>query len=185
MLDHFDLLAPVYDRMIGPADTGRMVKLLRLPTSGRLLDAGGGTGRVSSRLSPMVGSVVVSDLSRRMLGAAPKEGVSPVQAHAERLPFADGTFDRVLVVDALHHFCDQQEAVKDLLRVLRPGGRLVIEEPDLNHLGVRILALMEKVFLMRSHFHSPEEIRGMIRLCGCEARVEDDHPYKAWVVADK
>jgi demethylmenaquinone methyltransferase/2-methoxy-6-polyprenyl-1,4-benzoquinol methylase len=185
MLDHFDLIASVYDRLIGPPDTGRLRQLLKLPTTGWLLDGGGGTGRVSSHLRTLVDNIVVSDLSVRMLKKAPHKEVCPVSAHVERLPFADESFDRVLVVDALHHFCDQQESIEDLLRVLKPAGRLVIEEPDFNHKGVKILALAEKILLMRSHFHTPQKIREMIASCGYSAKIEHDSRYTAWVVVDK
>ncbi len=185
MLDHFDLIASIYDRLIGPPDTNRLQNLLKLPTNGWLLDGGGGTGRVSSHLSALVDNIVVSDLSLHMLKKAQKKPVRPVRAHVEHLPFSDNTFDRVLVVDALHHFCDQQEAVEDLLRVLKPTGRLVIEEPDFNHKGVKLLALAEKVLLMRSHFYAPEKIRDMIGSCGYSARIENDGRYTAWVVVEK
>ncbi len=185
MLDHFDLIASIYDRLIGPPDTERLQQLLKLPTHGWLLDGGGGTGRVSSHLNGLVGHIVVGDLSHRMLKKAKEKKVCPVRTHIERLPFADEFFDRVLVVDALHHFCDQCEAIEDLLRVLKPGGRLVIEEPDFNHIGVKLLALAEKLFLMRSHFHTPQKIRDMIASCGYSAKIENDGRYTAWVVAQK
>ncbi|UCD78397.1 MAG: class I SAM-dependent methyltransferase [Desulfobacterales bacterium] len=185
MLDHFDLIASIYDRVIGPPDTGRLKHLLKLPTAGWLLDGGGGTGRVSSHLRALVDHIVISDLSRRMLQKALEKQVNPVCAHVERLPFAGGCFDRILVVDALHHFCDQQKAIEDLLRVLKPGGRLVIEEPDFNHKGVKVLALMEKALLMRSHFYTPEKIRDMIAGQGYPAAIENDGRYTAWIVVDK
>jgi demethylmenaquinone methyltransferase/2-methoxy-6-polyprenyl-1,4-benzoquinol methylase len=185
MLDHFDLIASIYDRLIGPPDTKRLQQLLKLPTDGWLLDGGGGTGRVSSHLSGLTGHIVVSDLSHRMLKKSLNKKVSPVRAHVEKLPFADELFDRVLVVDALHHFCDQREAIEDLLRVLKPGGRLVIEEPDLNHKGVKILALAEKMMLMRSHFHTPQQIRQMIESKGCTAQIDHDGRYTAWMAAKK
>ena len=185
MLDHFDLIASIYDRLIGPPDTSNLSRLLRLPTKGWLLDGGGGTGRVSSHLSAMVDHAVVSDLSRRMPQKALEKRISPVCAHVERLPFGDGCFDRILVVDALHHFCDQQEAIEDMLRVLKPGGRLVIEEPDFNHKGVKVLALIEKVLLMRSHFYAPAKIQDMITGPGYRSAIESDGRYTAWIVADK
>jgi len=100
-------------------------------------------------------------------------------------PTSETWYDRVLVVDALHHFCDQQESIEDLLRVLKPAGRLVIEEPDFNHKGVKILALAEKILLMRSHFHTPQKIREMITSCGYSAKIEHDGRYTAWIVVDK
>jgi demethylmenaquinone methyltransferase/2-methoxy-6-polyprenyl-1,4-benzoquinol methylase len=185
MLDHFDLIASIYDRLIGPPDTERLQQLLKLPTDGWLLDGGGGTGRVSAHLNGLAGQIVVSDLSHHMLKKARGKKVCPVQAHVEKLPFADEFFDRVLVVDALHHFCDQRKAIEDLLRVLKPGGRLVIEEPNLNHKGVKLLALAEKILLMRSHFYTPQKIRELIASCGYSAEIENDGRYTAWVVAEK
>jgi demethylmenaquinone methyltransferase/2-methoxy-6-polyprenyl-1,4-benzoquinol methylase len=185
MLDHFDMLASIYDRLIGPPDTERLRRLLKLPTSGWLLDGGGGTGRVSSRLNGLVDNIVISDLSLRMLQKAPAGIVRGVRTHVEHLPFGDDLFDRILVVDALHHFCDQRHALADLLRVLKPGGRLVVEEPDFNHKGVQLLALAEKIFLMRSHFHTPQQIRDMIVSDGYTAKIETDGRYTAWVVVDK
>ena len=185
MLDHFDIIASVYDRLIGPPDTVRLRDLLKLPSKGWLLDSGGGTGRVSSHLYPLVEHVVVSDLSHRMLRKARHKNLRPVQAHVERLPFADERFERVLVVDALHHFWDQHDALSDLLRVLKTGGRMVIEEPDYTRKGVKILALIEKLLLMRSCFLSPEKIKSMIISHGVSAQIKRDGRYTAWIIAEK
>jgi demethylmenaquinone methyltransferase/2-methoxy-6-polyprenyl-1,4-benzoquinol methylase len=185
MFDHFDHIASVYDRLIGPPDTGRLKHLLQLPTTGWLLDGGGGTGRISQHLSALTESVIVSDLSHRMLKKALEKQLNSVCAPVERLPFGDSCFDRIVVVDAMHHFCDQQEAVRDLLRVLKTGGRLVIEEPDFNRKSVKILALLEKILLMRSHFNTPQDIRDMIESHGCSAAIENDAGYRAWIVVDK
>ena len=70
MIDHFGILAPFYDRVIPPSDLNR----LRLPTTGRLLDAGGGTGRVSSQLRHLVDEVIISDSSALMLKQAQLKG---------------------------------------------------------------------------------------------------------------
>jgi len=185
MLDHFDILSAFYDRLIGAPDTERLQRLLKLPSVGWLLDAGGGTGRVSSRLVGLVEHVVISDLSLHMLQKAPTGTVRGVRAHVERLPFRDDFFHRIVVVDALHHFCDQREALADLLRVLKPGGRLVIEEPDFNHKAVKLLALAEKLFLMRSHFYAPQGIRDLFASLGQDAAIETDGRYTAWVTVDK
>lgn len=191
MFDHFGFLAPLYDRIIPPPDPARLRERLALPTAGRMLDAGGGTGRASAQLRPLVGGLMISDLSRPMLERARGVG-HPVQSRAERLPFPDGSFDRVLVVDALHHFVGRQrEAIADLLRVLKPGGRMVIEEPDINRFVVKLVALAETLALMRSHFYSPAEIRDMVlgaspsRAQPVSARVESGEGFSAWVVVDK
>jgi len=183
--DHFDFLATFYERVIPPPDPAELTALLRLPTAGYLLDAGGGTGRVSAALRGLVGTLVVSDLSHNMLRqTSAKGGLDPVRAHAERLPFPDRSFDRLLVVDALHHFCDQHDAIGDLLRVVKPGGRVVIEEPDYTRLAVKLVALAEKLALMRSRFHTPEAIRDMVAAHGHAAEIVRDAKFRAWIVVD-
>jgi demethylmenaquinone methyltransferase/2-methoxy-6-polyprenyl-1,4-benzoquinol methylase len=186
MFDHFNFLAPFYERVIPTPDVSRLSELLALPVAGRLLDAGGGTGRVSSQLRPMVDQLVVTDASYGMLDQArAKNDLSLSMAHAETLPFADGAFERVLVVDAMHHFCDQKQAIADLLRVLKKGGTLVIEEPDLNAFRVKLIAVAEKLALMRSHFYYPAEIKAMAEAQGSIARIETDGDISAWVVVNK
>jgi len=63
--DHFDLLAPIYERVIPPAVTESMLRELDPGPNCRLLDAGGGTGRVSGFLQEHVGSVVLTLCSYR------------------------------------------------------------------------------------------------------------------------
>jgi len=185
-MDHFALVAKIYDRMIPSPDPERLQSLLNLPVRGAMLDAGGGTGRASSSFAPLVGHLVVSDLSLAMLKQARcKNGMAPLQAHAERLPFPDESFDRIMVVDALHHFCNQQEAVSDLMRVLKTGGRLVIEEPDIKRPMVKAVALAEKLLLMGSRFHTSNRVAGMIRSRGGRVRIENDGRFVYWVVVDK
>lgn len=186
MIRHFDFLAPVYDFLVRPPDTARWRDVLRLPTPGSMLDCGGGTARLTHRLRPLVGSLVVTDLSFPMLrGAKAKGDLWPVQAHAETLPFPDEHFDRVVVVDALHHFCDPWQAISEVVRVLRRGGRLIIEEPDIKHALVRVAALLEKLTLMRSRFYSPKEIQDGIGAYGLSSRIERGGAFAAWIIADK
>lgn len=103
MNSHFNLLAPFYDRVIPFIRLHQMLRVLDLPHADRLLDAGGGTGRVAQALRQHVGWVVVADVSRGMLAQARRKDLSTTSTATEYLPFPDGTFDRVLMVDALHH----------------------------------------------------------------------------------
>jgi demethylmenaquinone methyltransferase/2-methoxy-6-polyprenyl-1,4-benzoquinol methylase len=97
-----------------------------------------------------------------------------VQTELEALPFADATFDRILLVEAFHHVNDQRIALRELLRVLKPSGRPVIEEQDVRRLPVTIVALLEKLFLVRGHFKPPSVMMGMtaeLRQAQPEARL--------------
>ena len=185
LLDHFDLVAPLYDRVIGFQSPERLISLAQLPVEGLLLDAGGGTGRVSFAVRKLVSQVVVADLSFHMLRqAGQKDGLGPVNALTEALPFRDHTFDRIIMIDALHHVCDQGITARELWRLIKPGGRIVIEEPDIRTMIVKIVALAEKMALMRSHFLAPQEIAGLFSFPGARTRITRES-YNAWIVVEK
>lgn len=185
IFDHFNFFAPLYETFIPPKDPQEMWALAGLPVSGALLDAGGGTGRVAQFMSGKANPIVVADLSCKMLAEArQKDGLHPVCSHTEKLPFVDEAFARIIMVDALHHVCDQRGTVDELWRTLQPGGRLVIEEPDVRAFAVKLIALAEKLVLMRSHFLSPPHIAEMFHYTDARVRVKTGKSI-AWIIADK
>jgi ubiquinone/menaquinone biosynthesis C-methylase UbiE len=184
-LNHFDLLAPIYDRLLRQPGDDRLAEAASLPIRGRLLDAGGGTGRMAAKLAPDAGSVVVADASLKMLRQARrKPGLLAVASRAERLPFPDGCYERVVLVDTYHHLECQTDALADLWRVLAPGGRLVIEEPDVRLRAVRLIALAEKLALMRSHFVPAERIATQLAGLGAKTEIRRSRQ-TAWVIGEK
>ena len=150
--------------------------------NGNLLDVGGGTGRVSSAMSDFVKEIVVTDISLGMLRQAPRIGVGPVCGGSESLPFAGESFDRIIMVDALHHVIDPAKTAREMYRVLKPGGRLVIEEPDIRTFGVKLIALAEKLLMMRSRFLAPPEISSLFEKGSSSVRTTDS---TTWVIIEK
>ena len=185
MFDHFGALAPIYDRLIRLKDPQRLLSLLDLPQHGNLLDAGGGTGRIGIALQPFTSQVVVVDISIGMLTQVlTKDGLQPVCAPSEYLPFPDYTFDRIVMVDALHHVEGAALTIAEFWRVTKPGGRIIIEEPDIRAFAVKIVALFEKLTLMRSHFISPPKIADLFSFSG-EQPVIKTIGYTAWIAINK
>ncbi|MEW5765147.1 MAG: class I SAM-dependent methyltransferase [Acidobacteriota bacterium] len=186
MNGHFDWIAPVFDWAGGHRDPEALRRVLGLPSPGRLLDLGGGTGRVARSLVDHVGALVVADLSRPMLRrAARKAGLRAVLAFAGSLPFQAGAFSRILVVDAFHHFADQEGALRDLFRTVEAGGRVVIEEPDARRVGVRAVGRLEKILGMTSCMRPPEAIAEMAARAGFRTRVEEGSRFSVWIVGEK
>lgn len=181
VFDHFALIAPIYAR-VAYSKTDVMREAASLPARGRLLDAGGGTGRVASAIRGLVDEVIVADVSFGMLKEAPLSALKPVCGGSESLPFAEESFERVIMVDALHHVINHTDTAREMFRVLKPGGVLVIEEPDIRTFGVKLIALAEKLLLMRSHFLAPHEIVKLFSSGEKNIKTEDG---TAWVIVRK
>jgi ubiquinone/menaquinone biosynthesis C-methylase UbiE len=185
LLDHFSLIAPFYDRWFQSSGPDKLRSILDIPVSGRVLDAGGGTGRICQALRVTDASFVIADESMGMLKQALfKDSLAPVCTRTEFLPFADGFFERIVMVDALHHVLDSRQTAAELWRVLKAGGKLVIEEPDIRTLAVKLVAVAEKLLLMRSHFLSASAIAGLFPGPKAQTRIERD-THTVWVVIDK
>jgi len=183
-LDHFGVLAPIYDRVIRAPDVGRLRALADLTASDRLLDMGGGTGRVLAHLRNGVAAAWIADASLGMLRQAHERGLGTCQGYAEAAPFRDGAFTKIVAVDSFHHFPNQDGAAHELLRVLAPGGRLVIEEPDIRHFAVKLVALGERLAMMRSHFRYSEELVTLFTMPATSVSVHTG-PHTYWIVIDK
>jgi len=166
-VDHFGFLSPLYERFIRPADPAQLLALLQLAPGQTLLDVGGGTGRITQALVGAGVTLTLLDPSVGMLRQAQgKRCCFPCLGLAEALPFASGSFSRVLAVDSFHHFWDYDRAAAELLRVLAPEGRLVIEEPDVRKFWVKLVALAERLALMRSQFHPPAALAARFHAAG-------------------
>lgn len=92
---------------------------------GRVLEAGCGTGLVLSRVDGA--SVFGADLSRGMVSRAAARGLRVLQADLTRLPYRDAAFDVVCSFKVLAHVPDREAALRELTRVVRPGGTLLLE----------------------------------------------------------
>ena len=111
--------------------------VLELPPNARVLDLGGGAGRVALHLAPRVAEVTLVDVSEQLLDVAraqaQRRGVPNLRCvHASVLDFdSDEPFDAVLVMGVCTHLSDDELArfAERVPKLLRPGGRLYLKEP--------------------------------------------------------
>lgn len=161
-MDFFDLLAPIYDRVFHP-DLGKLCQQRDFPTEGWIIDIGGGTGRIASTIENKERKIIVVDASLPMLIEAKKrEQLKPVLADGAALPFTAEMIDGVLIADAYHHFQQRDAVIKEVYRVVKGNGVLLIFEPNIARFVVKIVAVVEKVLGMNSRFFTLDEIEKKI-----------------------
>jgi SAM-dependent methyltransferase len=101
---------------------------LALPRGCRILDAGSGSGRTLDVLADY-GQACGVDISPEAVAAGRGRGHDVWPAAIEALPFGDGAFHLVTCLDVLEHTPDDRRSLRELLRVTRPGGVLVLTVP--------------------------------------------------------
>jgi ubiquinone/menaquinone biosynthesis C-methylase UbiE len=122
LLNHF-LFEPAHALMLGELDKLKPA---------RVLDIGCGTGKLARRLAQRGSSVVGLDLCEPMVrqarGKLNGDGsrVRLAVGDSEHLPFAAGSFDAVTCSNSFHHYPNQAAVVREMFRVLQPGGRLLV-----------------------------------------------------------
>lgn len=142
----FHSVAAKYDLMNDLMSGGvhRLWKRFTIELSGvrpgnKVLDIAGGTGDLTAKFSRIVGregKVVLADINDSMLKVGRDKlidkgivgNVEYVQANAECLPFPDNYFDCVSIAFGLRNVTDKDAALRSMLRVLKPGGRLLVLE---------------------------------------------------------
>ena len=167
----FDRIAPVYDATVPEADPEALrAGLARAERNvATVLDVAGGTGRAAAAVDAE--RRVVVDASLPMLRRARADGFECVRGDAGRLPVHDGSVDAVVIADALHHLPGQRAAVDEAVRVLAPGGVLVVCEFDPDTLRGRGLALWERLVRMDSTFTPPADLARFLDRRGLDATV--------------
>ncbi len=104
-----------------------------------VLDLAGGTGDLTLQFASIIkspGKIILADINDSMLSKGLKRTInagftttiSCMQLNAEHLPFANNSFDRIIIAFGLRNITNKEEALKEMYRILKPGGRAVILE---------------------------------------------------------
>jgi demethylmenaquinone methyltransferase / 2-methoxy-6-polyprenyl-1,4-benzoquinol methylase len=133
----FDRIAGPYDLMNSVMTAGlhhrwreRAVDLARVGPGSRALDVATGTGDMAIELASRGAEVVGSDFSEGMLDVARKKAPALTweQGNALALPYPDAAFDAATVGFGARNFSDLAQGLREMARVVRPGGRVVVLE---------------------------------------------------------
>lgn len=111
---------------------------------GKVLDLASGEGAVSEFLKNLGCEVTAFDISEEALKKAVKRGVDVVQGDVEKkLPFKDGQFDAVFWGDNVEHLFLPEKTLKEIYRILKKSGRLIISTPNMGYWRYRIYYLFK------------------------------------------
>lgn len=194
--EQFGAIAAAYVASPGHAggeDLERLLAWGRALTPGRVLDVATGGGHTALALAGVARHVTAYDLTEPMLRAARgllrERGVGAafVAGDVEALPFADGVFDVVTCRIAAHHFGSPAAAVREVRRVLRPGGSFLLQD-ILGHDDAEAAAFITEVERRRDPSHVRAyrvvEWKAFLRAAGLttmdEAVVAKGRPWAEW-----
>lgn len=167
-IDVFDTYAAEYDDWfdVHPWVYKSELEAVRklLPQNGRGVEIGVGTGRFSIPFGITVGvepSKAMSDIAR-------SRGMTIYDAKAEKLPFDDNTFDFALMVTTICFLDDPQQALKEIRRILRPDGKIIIGMLDKDSpLGKLYEAKKEESkYFKYANFYSVNQVLEWLKISG-------------------
>ncbi|OGZ35859.1 MAG: hypothetical protein A2V60_00985 [Candidatus Portnoybacteria bacterium RIFCSPHIGHO2_01_FULL_39_19] len=101
------------------------------------------------------------------------------------MSFADDSIDKVIIVDAFHHFQNQKQVVKEIKRVLAKNGKVVIEEFNPLKMAGKLIIIMEKLFLMGSIFHTPLSLAELFSSDGFKVQLIDENRASYYLIGEK
>ncbi len=187
-MDLFTLAAPIFDMAMKISGHNKVLVELgqRIENEEKkyntkklkktLLDLGGGTGELVNYL-PQNLEITIADPSEAMLKKGQKKRFSqPVKhilADGADLPFADNSFDYLIISDALHHFRRVDPALKEVARVLKPGAKIYILEFDPTAFFTKVIIFFEKLAGEPVNFYQPKKLASMLR----KNHLKTEHEY--------
>jgi len=119
-----------------------------------VLDAGSGVGLIASFVARKYGATVVA-LDYTHWVTETQEPALAVKGNILQLPFRNASFDTLMCFEALEHTIDSDQALGELLRVLRPGGSLLLSTPSYFNVAGLLKKLLEGLGVYKKHTFAP------------------------------
>lgn len=148
--------------------------------TGRLLDVGSGPGNLVAHAIDMGWDAVGQEISQWACTRAREKGIPVLEGPLEDQHLPDASFDAASMFDVLEHLTDPRRTVEEIRRVLKPGGVLVIETPNIGGLFARFV-YRDRSDLVKPRSHiclfSPRSIRRLMDEAGFSRLTVQTFPY--------
>jgi ubiquinone/menaquinone biosynthesis C-methylase UbiE len=142
-----------------------LLKLVGEVSGVPVLDVGCGTGHFSQGLA-VENFLVGVDISLAMAGCALKKGLAVAQSSGRRLPFSAGTFTLVIANNVIQSFKDGRPLIQELVRVTKPGGRIILSATNGQNISLKVFRLVERKKYRHLGLHTADGLRRALQSGG-------------------
>jgi 2-polyprenyl-6-hydroxyphenyl methylase/3-demethylubiquinone-9 3-methyltransferase len=148
---YFEEIGENFANWMSAYDVGRRIELIRglLPAGSKqakTLEIGCGTGAISAAIAPLVGPLTVSDYSEKLSReAGERVGASWCRQDACAIALPDASFELVFSSECIEHTPDPRRALREMARVTKPGGTLIVTSPNKLWYPVLLLSMALKL----------------------------------------
>ena len=133
---------------------GFVIDLADIKENINFLDIGCGTGwavGLAAKAAKNTGNFYGIDLSEAMIKKAAEnfkgiENIRFIKSNSESIPLPDSYFDTIICTNSFHHYLHPDKAISEISRLLSPGGKAYILDPAADHLIIKIVNLLYKIF---------------------------------------
>ena len=184
----FNLIAPIYEKIHPGAKRSfyKLVEKIYFKKSDIILDLGGGVGRIAKFFANRVKKIVVADYSKGMIEQCKiRSDLYCILSQAEKLSFKNAYFDKIIIVESFHHFQNQEKVIQEAKRVLKPTGRIVLEEINPRKFPGWIIIVLEKIIGFKSNFLSPQELSLLWQKYGFKTLLENKDKSTYYLIVER
>jgi len=150
----------------------KLLKWLNPQKGEKILDIACGDGELSLRIAAKGGEVHGIDMSVQGIASAKRlAGIAKIKCEfavgdAERLPYQDGFFDKVVCSSSLEHFKDDAQSLSEMKRVLKPGGRVILTVDSFTYPIAPALKEHHRKMCAVEHYYTREDMAGALQNAG-------------------